>query len=202
MVLSRAWLFRASVAGNLLLLTYVALYTSSEPPVPSLSSGGNSGVSSSSSSHSPVTLPLRYPAQPAPPEPLTNPNPNYPLPLEESGDKSSPSKDQPQEIIKGDNRVVWDGDDSALGEGIAADLVSREFETISIGENIRPFSQTSSGLATRARKGSSSPSRGAAERDQSPPISLRGHEPPSPLCTKRGLLGPLQLCQRGKVVSL
>lgn len=130
--MSRAWLFRASVTSNLLLVIYLALYSSS--------------TSSPSENNVPVLVPFTpdsaaLHAKSGPPGKntdllLSDPSQLQPL-LQEQGSNSVSVGNSPEdggsgggngvnnkpEVRSSDGGVVWDGDDSALGEGIAADLV-------------------------------------------------------------------------------
>lgn len=132
MGMSRAWLFRGSVAGNLLLLTYVALYSSSTPPQPT--------YTPPPSAESPQNL-VRVPKSDLQTSPQAQPlllekengnsNPgnsagsgSYPAGEEVNNGNAKPAAELVVKSGGADGGVVWDGDDSALGEGIAADLVS------------------------------------------------------------------------------
>jgi hypothetical protein len=164
--MGRPWLFRVSVAGNLLLLTYVALYSSSTSDYPPRSSNSGQDVSplstSSSSSNGlkrngfnneadPIQVPQSQQligGSNSMLSPNINPNQNsiYASGSSDPNNGGNHNKNSPEDtnnISKGNtvadddsnkpglrggsgsdgNGVVWDGDDTALGEGIAPDLM-------------------------------------------------------------------------------
>jgi len=138
--MGRPWLFRMSVAGNFLLLTYVALYSSSTPEYSSRPSNSPevSPLSTSSSSNLAKTFISNEvdPMKPPQSQLLIQQSPQQPMTIEASaGDTNNNnvgSRNSPEDVVNnskgnqspGDGTgVVWDGDDTALGEGIASDLI-------------------------------------------------------------------------------